>query len=212
MGKRLITFAAVLALALGMTACEKKTTAEKASDAGKSAGTTVKDMTQDAGQAVKDAETATGDAAKATVTAVGDAAKATGTAVGDATTATVTAVGDAAKATGTAVGDATKATGEFLTESKDTAVKVAEETLNGIETKWQELQAKAAPATDEAKADLQKAKDLMAQTLADAKAKLVEAKDASADVWQQNVKPALDAALAKAQKLYEDAAAKFGGK
>jgi hypothetical protein len=182
MTKKWITFAAVLALAVGMTACEKKTV-ENASDAGKSAGTTVKEATEDAGQAVKDAGEATGDA-----------------------------LSDAAKATGAAVGDAATATGEFLTQSKDTAVKAAQETLSGIEKKWQELQAKAAPATDEAKADLQKAKELMAETLADAKAKLVEAKDASADVWQQDVKPALDAALAKAQKLYEDTAAKFSGK
>ena len=181
MSKTLMMFAVVMALALGMTACKKNTPSEKASDAGKSAGQ------------------ATNDAAKATAHAVTDAAKATGT-----------AVSDAAKATGKAVGDATKATGEYLTQPKDTAVKAAQETLDGLEKKWQDLQAKAAPATDEAKADLQKAKDQMAQTLADAKAKLVEAKDASADVWQQNVKPALDAALQKAQKLYEDTAARFG--
>ena len=122
------------------------------------------------------------------------------------------AVSDAAKATGKAVDNAAKATGEYLTQSKDSAVKTAQETLNGLEKKWQDLQAKAAPATDEAKADFQKAKDQMARTLADAKAKLVEAKDAGADAWQQNVKPALDAALAKVQKLYEDTAAKFGSK
>jgi len=183
MGKTLMTFAVVMALALGMTACEKKTASEKASDAGKSAG-----------QAAKDAAKATGEA-------VGDAAKATGT-----------AVGDAAKATGKAVGDAAKATGEQVTQAKDAAVKAAQEALNGFEKKWQDLQAKAAPTTDEAKADLQKVKDQMAQLLADAKAKLVEAKDAGADAWQQNVKPALDAALAKAQKLYEDTAAKFSNK
>jgi len=71
------------------------------------------------------------------------------------------------------------------------------------------LQARAAPTTDEAKAGLQKAKDQMAQILAAAKAKLVEAKDAGADAWQQNVKPALDAALQKAHTLYEDTSAKF---
>jgi hypothetical protein len=162
---------------------EKKTPSEKASDAGKSAGQ------------------AASDAAKATGKAVGSAAEATGKAVGGAAEATGKAVGDAAKATVNAVGDAATATGEYLTQSKDSAVKAAQETLNGIEKKWQDLQAKAAPATDEAKADFQKAKDQMAQTLADAKAKLDEAKDAAADAWQQNVKPALDAALQKAQKL-----------
>ena len=100
----------------------------------------------------------------------------------------------------------------WLAGPKDSAVKTAQDTLNAIEKKWQDLQAKAAPTTDEAKADFQKAKDQMAQTLADAKAKLVEAKDASADAWQQKVKPALDAALQKAQKLYDDAAAKFSNK
>ena len=119
------------------------------------------------------------------------------------------AVKDAAMATGTAVGDAAKATGEYLTQSKETAVKAAQDTFNWLDKKWQDLQAKAAPTKEEAKADLQKAKDLMAQALADAKAKLVEAKDASADAWQQNVKPALDAALQKAQRLYEEATAKF---
>ena len=34
MSKKLIAFAAVLALALGMTACEEKTTSEKVSEAG----------------------------------------------------------------------------------------------------------------------------------------------------------------------------------
>ena len=48
----------------------------------------------------------------------------------------------------------------------------------------------------------------MSQTLADAKAKLVQAKDATDDAWQKDVKPALAAALDKAQKLYDDAAAR----
>ena len=132
--------------------------------------------------------------------------------VSDAAKSAGQAVGDAAKATGTVVGDAAKATGDYLIQSKDTAVKTAQETLNALEKKWQDLQAKAAPATDEAKADFQKAKDQMARALADAKAKLLEAKDASADAWRQNVKPALDAALQKAQKLYEDTSAKFSNK
>jgi len=55
-------------------------------------------------------------------------------------------------------------------------------------------------------------KEQMAKTLAEAKTKLAEAKDAGADAWQNNVKPALDAALDKAQKLYEDAAARFCSK
>jgi hypothetical protein len=118
----------------------------------------------------------------------------------------------AAEAADNVVGDAAKATDEFLSESKDTAVKTAQETLDGIEKKWRELREKVAPATDEAKADFQKSKDLMAQSLTDAKAKLVEAKNASADVWQKDVKPALDAAVQKTKKLYEDAAAKFSGK
>jgi hypothetical protein len=74
------------------------------------------------------------------------------------------------------------------------------------------LLAKAEPTTDEAKAELQDAKDQMAETLATAKAKLVEARDASDEDWQQNVKPALDAALQKSQKLYEDVSARFGNK
>jgi len=117
---------------------------------------------------------------------------------------------DAGKSAGKAVGDAAKATGEYLAQSKDSAVKAAQERLDGIEKKWQDLQVKATPTTDEAKADFQKAKDQMALTLADAKSKLVEAKDAGADAWQQNIKPAIDSALEKAQKLYEDTAARFG--
>jgi len=183
MSKTLVALGVVMALSLGSTGCGEKTPSEKVSDSAKSAG-----------QAVDDAANATGKA-------VGDAAKAAGD-----------AVGDAAEATGDAVDDATKATGESLTQSKDAAVKAAQETLSAIEKKWQDLQAKAAPATDEAKADLQKAKDQMAQTLADAKAKLVEAKDAGADAWEQNVKPAFRAALQRAQKLYEEASAKFSSK
>jgi predicted small lipoprotein YifL len=139
-------------------------------------------------------------------------AKAAGDAVGDAAKATGDAVGDAAKATGDAVGDAMQATGEFLTQSKETDVKAAQETLDVIEKKWQDLLAEAAPSTDEAKVEFQNAKDQMAETLAKAKANLVEAENASGDDWQQNVKPALDAALQKAQKLYEDASARFGSK
>ena len=67
MSKTLIALAVMLALALGMTACEEKTTSEKVSGAA-----------QDGGKAV-------GDAAKATGNAVDNAAKATGNAVEDAT-------------------------------------------------------------------------------------------------------------------------------
>jgi len=172
MRNALMTFAVVMVLALGMTACGKRTPSEKASDAGKSAGQTAR-----------------------------DAAKATGN-----------AVGDAAKATGNVVGGAAKATGEYLSQSKDTAVKAAQETLNGVEKKWQDLLAKAAPTTDAAKDDLRKARDEMARTLADAKAKLIQAKDASAGAWHENVKPTLEAAVQKAQRLYHDAADRFGSK
>jgi hypothetical protein len=141
-----------------------------------------------------------------------DTGRSAGQAASDAAKATGDAVSDAAKATGKAVGDATKATGDFLSQSKDKAVKAAQDTLDGLDKKWQDLQAKAAPTTDEGKADLEKAKDEMAKALADAKAKLVEAKDATADTWQQDVKPALDTALAKAQKLYDDTAAKLSQK
>ena len=119
---------------------------------------------------------------------------------------------DAAKATGKAVGNAAEATDEYLTQKKDEAVKAAQEKIDLLDKKWQELQDKAAPTTDEAKADFQKAKDQMTKTLAEAKTKLVEAKDAGADAWQKNVKPALDVAIDKSQKLYDDTAAKFGGK
>jgi len=172
MSKKLIAFAAVLAMGFGMTACEKETPSGKASDTTKSAGQTASDAANAAGKAV----------------------------------------GDAAKATGNAVGNAAQATGDWLTGSKDTVVKTAQEKVAALEAKWQALQDKAAPTTDEAKADWQKAKDLMAQTLADAKAKLIQAKDATDDVWQKDIKPALAAALDKAQKLYDDVAAKFGSK
>jgi hypothetical protein len=191
---KLIAFAAMLALAFGMTACEKETPSQNASNAAKSAGQTA------------------GDAANATGKAVGEAGKAAGNAVGEAAKATGNAVGEAAKATGNAVGDAAKATSDWLAGSKDTAVKTAQEKVDALEAKWQALQDKVAPATDEAKADLQKAKDQMSQLLADAKAKLVAAKDATDDVWQKDIKPALAAALDKAQKLYDDVAAKFSSK
>jgi len=214
MSKKLIAFAAMLALAFGMTACEEKTTPEKASNATKSAGQTAGDAAKATGNAVGDAGkaagNAVGDAGKAAGNAVGDAGKAAGNAVGDAAKATGNAVGDAAKATGNAVGDAAKATGDWLAGSKDDAVKTAQNKVSDLETKWQALQDKAAPTTDEAKADWQKTKDQMAQLLADAKTRLVAAKDATDDVWQKDIRPALAAALDKAQKLYDDAAAKFG--
>ena len=130
----------------------------------------------------------------------------------DAGQAVGQAGGDAVKATGTAAGDAPKTTGERLVRSKDEAVKAAQETLDGVERKWRDLQAKAEPATDEAKTDLQRAKVQIGGAFADAKAKLVEARDAGADTWHQDVKPALDAALQKVQKLYEDTSAKLSSK
>ena len=76
--RKLVPVAMVLALALGMTSCEKKTTSQEASDAAKSAGNDAKDAAKDAGAAVNDA-------AKATGKAVDNAAKATGKAAEDAT-------------------------------------------------------------------------------------------------------------------------------
>ncbi len=148
--------------------------------------------------------------AKAAGEAVGDAMQATGEAVGDAAKVTGEAVGDAAKATGEAVGDAVQATGEFLSQSKDEDVKAAQATLDRIEKEWQDFLMKSAPTTAEARVDFQSVRNQMAETLADARARLAEAKDASADAWQKDVKPALDAALQKAQKLYEDASARYG--
>ena len=148
--------------------------------------------------------------AKDTGEAVGDAMQATGEAVGDAAKTTGEAVGDAAKTTGEAVGDAMQATSEFLSLSKDEDVKAAQATLDRIEKEWQAFLMKTAPTTAEAKVDLQNTRNQMAETMADARAKLAEAKDASADTWQKDIKPALDAALQKAQKLYEDASARYG--
>jgi hypothetical protein len=132
--------------------------------------------------------------------------------VGAAAKATGEAVGNAAKATGEALNTAAKATGEYLSPSKAAVVKAAEETLAALEKKWTELQAKAAPAIEETKASFRKARKQMPQNLAEAKARLVEAKDVSADVWQKTVNPALDTSLEKAKKLYEDTAAKLGVK
>jgi hypothetical protein len=126
--------------------------------------------------------------------------------------ATGEAVGDAAKTAGDAVGDAIQATDDFLTQPKDEGVKAAQDKLDEIEKNWQDLLAKAEPATSEAKVDLQKAKEQMDTALADAKVKLMKAKAASEDGWKQDAKPALAAALQKAQKLYEDTFARFGSK
>ena len=139
-------------------------------------------------------------------------AKATGEAVGDAAKTASEAVGDAAKTAGDAVGDAIQATDDFLTQPKDEGVKAAQDKLDEIEKNWQDLLAKAEPATSEAKVDLQKAKEQMDTALADAKVKLMKAKAASEDGWKQDAKPALAAALQKAQKLYEDTFARFGSK
>ncbi len=135
-------------------------------------------------------------------------ARATGDAVGDAATTTGEAVSKAAITTG----DAVQATGEYLNQPKDAEVKAAQERLVGIEQNWRALLAKAVPTTDEAKVELQDAAKQMAEALATARAKLVEAKDASDKDWQQNVKPALDAAVQKSQKIYEDVSARYGTK
>ena len=177
MSTRLIAFAVVIASTFFIMSCGETTPAEKASDAGKTAGQ-----------------------------AVGDAAKTAGSAVGDAATSAGSAVSDAATATGDFIAD----TGDTIARQKDEAVKAAREQIAALEKKWQELVGKAAPTTDAAKADFQKAKDQMVQTLADAEAKLVEAKDAGSDAWQKNVEPALDASIQKAQKIYQDVAAQFG--
>ena len=138
-------------------------------------------------------------------------ARAAGEAVGDAAKTTGDIVSDAATTTGDAVGDAVQATGEFLNQPKEADVKIAQERLAGIEQNWRTLLAKTAPTTDKAKVELQDADKQMAETLATAKAKLAEAKYANDKDWRQNVKPALDAALQKSQKLYEDVNALFGG-
>ncbi len=137
-------------------------------------------------------------------------ARAAGDAVGDAANKTADVISDAATTTGDALGDAVQATGEFLNQPKDEAVEAAQEKLAEIEQDWQALLVKATPTTDKAKVELQDADKQMAEALATAKAKLVEARDASDEDWQQNVKPALDAALQKSQKLYEDVYAQFG--
>ena len=59
MSKIGIVFAVALALAFGMTACGKKTTSERTSDAMKSAEKDVKEAAQEAGEAVVDAAKAT---------------------------------------------------------------------------------------------------------------------------------------------------------
>jgi hypothetical protein len=46
MGNKLTTFAVAMALALGMTACEDETPSQKTSDAGRSAGQAVNDVTK----------------------------------------------------------------------------------------------------------------------------------------------------------------------
>jgi vacuolar-type H+-ATPase subunit E/Vma4 len=118
---------------------------------------------------------------------------------------------DAGKAAGQVVGDIAKAAREYLSQSKSAAIKIAHETLSGIEKNWQDLWDKTSPVNDEVKADLQTAKDQITRFLAEAKAELVKARYAGVDAWQRDVKPALDAALHKAQKLYEDASAKVRG-
>ncbi len=68
MGRILMAFAVVVALALGTAGCEKKSTSEKVSDAAKSAGQAVKETAKDAGRtvdnAVEDAGEAVEDATK----------------------------------------------------------------------------------------------------------------------------------------------------
>lgn len=110
-----------------------------------------------------------------------------------------------------AAGDAVQATVEYLDPPKDAEVKAAQDQLAGLERGWQTLLAKAAPTTDKAKVELRDADKQMTAAIAAAKVKLVEAKAASDKDWQQNVKPALDAAVEKSQKLHDDVYARFGG-
>lgn len=160
MSRTLTMFVVVMALTLGMMACEKKAPAEKAPDSTQPAGITV----------------------------------------------------DSAKPLSAALSDATKSADGLLAQSKDAAVKAAQTAVDTLEKKWQDLVAKAAPTTPEAKTDLQKSMTDMTATLTDIRTKLTEAKDASAEAWQKDIKPALDAALKNAQRLYDDTAAKFAGK
>lgn len=189
-GRTLAAFLALFMLAMSLSACGDNTPSEDA---------------KTAGDAVDDAMQKTGDA-------VDSAAKTTGDAVGGAMQKTGDAVGDAAKTTGDAVGGAMKATGEFLTQSKEEDLKVARETVERIEKDWQELLAKSSPVGDAAKAEFQNTRDQMSKALADARARLAEAKEASGDVWEKEAKPELEAALQKAKRLFEDASARFGGK
>ncbi|MDZ7859165.1 MAG: hypothetical protein U5O15_00615 [Candidatus Krumholzibacteriota bacterium] len=189
-GRTLALFLALFMLAMGLSACGDKTPSEKA---------------KTAGEAVDDAMQKTGDA-------VGGAAKTTGDAVGDAMQKTGDAVGGAAKTTGDAVDDAMQATGEFLTQSKEKDLIAARKTVERIEKEWQELLAKSSPVGDAAQAEFQNTRYQMSDALADSRARLAEAKEASGDIWRKEAKPALEAALQKAQRIFEDASARFGDK
>lgn len=154
----------------------------------------------------------TGCGQKSTSRSPPDGNKAGGQAGTDVARASGSAAYDSSSAETAAVTNAPKSTGDPIAKSKDAAAKSTQESLDTLKRKWQELEAKAAPATAEAEAEFRKATDMMVHALSDSKAKATGANASGVDVWNSKVKPSLDAALSKAQKLYDDAAAKFGGK
>lgn len=122
------------------------------------------------------------------------------------------AVVGAAKLSGKAIVDTAKATGDSLSLSKNRSIKVAYETLYGLERMWKALKIKAAPVTTEAKADFYNAKEKVSKVLREAKHILVGAKDASEDAWKHKVKPALEIAMKRARQALDDTDEKHGGK
>lgn len=117
---------------------------------------------------------------------------------------------DGPKPSANAAGEGTAPSG-IITRSKETAVEYAHGIISGIEKGWQGLETKTASGTEKAKADFKKAKDQMGATLGEAKEKLIQAKNASGEIWQDSVKPGLDEVLKKARKIYKDTAENFKG-
>jgi len=103
-----------------------------------------------------------------------------------------------------------ESTREYLSREKESVVKAAQERIERMEALWPQIQEKAAAAGDEAKVEFEKAKVRMGEELAEAKQKLAEARESGAETWETKGKPALNSAVERAQKFYEETASKLG--
>jgi uncharacterized protein (DUF3084 family) len=104
--------------------------------------------------------------------------------------------------------DALNTTKDYAVQNKDEFIAASEKKLKDLDTKMDELTAKAAGLKDDAKVQADKALATLKEQRTVLAKKLDELKNATADGWDKT-KAAFTAAWADVEKAYADAKSKF---